>query len=57
MTLEPGEKRTVAFTLGPKEIGALDADLRFAVEPGKFQVFAGTDSTGGLESFFVAGEK
>ena len=57
VTLEPGQKRTLSFTLGPKELGALDAGMRFAVEPGKFQVFVGTDSTGGLGASFAVAAK
>ncbi|MFA6030572.1 MAG: glycoside hydrolase family 3 N-terminal domain-containing protein [Elusimicrobiota bacterium] len=57
VTLKPGEKRAVVFTLGPKELGALDARMRFTVEPGKFQVFVGTDSTGGLEGSFDVAAK
>lgn len=57
VTLEPGARRTVAFTLGSKELGSFDRDLRFVVEPGTFQVVAGTSSVGGLEADFeVVGE-
>jgi beta-glucosidase len=52
VTLAPGEKRAVSFRLGPKELGALDARMRFAVEPGRFQVLVGTSSTGGLDGSF-----
>jgi beta-glucosidase len=52
VTLQPQETRRLSFTLGPKELGAYDERLRWRVEPGRFQVFAATDSTGGLEAFF-----
>ena len=44
ITLAPGEKRQVDFTLTSKELGALDRNLKFAVEPGEFRVYAGDSS-------------
>lgn len=56
ITLRPGEKRRVEFTLTPEHLGFYNRDLKFVVEPGTFKVFAGTSSQGGLEaSFEVAG--
>ncbi|WP_165223254.1 beta-glucosidase BglX [Aquisphaera insulae] len=56
VTLPPGGTQTVRFELGPDRLGFLDANLRFVVEPGQFQVTAGTSSVGGLtEGFEVAG--
>jgi beta-glucosidase len=52
VALEPGARRTVGFTLAPKELGSYDRDLRFVVEPGTFRVFVGTSSVGGLEAEF-----
>jgi len=52
VTLKPGEQRRVGFALGPKELGAYDQEMRWKVEPGTFQVFAGTSSAGGLEASF-----
>ncbi|MFA5141077.1 MAG: glycoside hydrolase family 3 N-terminal domain-containing protein [Elusimicrobiota bacterium] len=52
ITLKPQETRRLSFALGPKELGAYDESMRWRVEPGRFQVLAGTDSTGGLEAFF-----
>jgi beta-glucosidase len=52
VTLRPGETRRVAFRLGRQELGLLDRDLRFVVEPGRFQVTVGQSSEGGLEAFF-----
>jgi beta-glucosidase len=42
--LEPGETRTVEFTLGPDALGLLDADLQWRVEPGLFDVMVGASS-------------
>jgi beta-glucosidase len=50
ITLKPGEKRTVRFTLTARELGALDRSMKFTVEPGTFEVFAGTSSEGGLKA-------
>jgi beta-glucosidase len=52
LTLRPGEKRRVQFTLAPEHLGFLDQNMRFVVEPGQFKVFAGNSSVGGLEAGF-----
>jgi beta-glucosidase len=52
VSLKPGEARTIAFALGPKELGFYDRDMRFRVEPGRFHVFVGTSSIGGVEGTF-----
>jgi beta-glucosidase len=53
VTLDPGEMQTVQFTLGPNELGFYGKDLKFAVEPGDFDVWVGTSSEGGNESSFT----
>ncbi len=56
VSLKPGEPRTVEFQLTPKELGLYNKDMKFVVEPGKFRVFVGGSSVGGLEGEFeVAG--
>src|SRR5436309_3458117 len=52
VSLKPGEARTVDFQLTPKELGLYNRDMKFVVEPGKFRVFAGGSSVGGLEAEF-----
>lgn len=52
VSLAPGEKRRVAFRLGRRELGFLNRDLRFEVEPGRFMVTVGQSSEGGLEALF-----
>ena len=47
ITLQPGERRTVEFTLGPKELALLDRHLEPVVEPGTFEV-----AVGGLKGTF-----
>ncbi len=52
VSLQPGENRQVAFTLGPRELGCYDRAMHFAVEPGIFKVMVGESSAAGLESSF-----
>jgi len=52
VTLGPGEKRRVEFTLAPEHLGFYNSGMRFVVEPGAFKVFVGNSSVGGLESSF-----
>jgi beta-glucosidase len=44
VTLEPGEKKTVQFTLHPDDLAILDKNMNWTVEPGKFQVMIGSSS-------------
>jgi beta-glucosidase len=44
VTLQPGERRTINFTLAPEQLGFYNQDVRFVVEPGAFRVMAGTSS-------------
>ncbi|HEY0320839.1 MAG TPA: glycoside hydrolase family 3 N-terminal domain-containing protein [Pyrinomonadaceae bacterium] len=57
ITLRPGEKRRVSFTLAPEQLGFYNREMRFVVEPGEFRVMVGTDSVSGLESNFEVAEK
>jgi beta-glucosidase len=41
ITLQPGESRTVEFTLGPEHLALLDRHLELVVEPGTFEVTVG----------------
>ena len=38
VTLDPGERATVSFELGEKELGFWNREGRFVVEPGDFKV-------------------
>lgn len=51
--LQPGEQRTVRFTLGQSELGFYDQDMQWVVEPGEFAVWVGWSSDAGLEGSFV----
>jgi beta-glucosidase len=44
ITLNPGEKKTVQFTLHPDDLALLDKNMNWTVEPGKFQVMIGSSS-------------
>jgi beta-glucosidase len=57
VTLKPGEKRRVEFTLTPEHLGFYNREMRFVVEPGMFKVWAGTDSASGLEASFEVVEE
>ncbi len=45
VTLAPGEKKTVTFTLGPDALSLVDRHMRRVVEPGRFEVMVGPSST------------
>jgi beta-glucosidase len=45
ITLLPGEKKTVTFTLGPKDLMLLDRNMNWVVEPGEFEALIGSSST------------
>jgi beta-glucosidase len=56
ITLQPGEKRRVQFTLGPEHLGFYNRMMKFVVEPGEFKVMVGSNSRDLLEAKFeVAG--
>ena len=57
ITLRPGERRRVEFTLAPEHLGFYDRAMRFTVEPGTFKVFVGTSSADGLEASFEVTDK
>ncbi|KQN89721.1 glycoside hydrolase [Sphingomonas sp. Leaf231] len=44
VTLAPGERRTVRFTLTPEAFRMWDADMREVVEPGQFDIMTGANS-------------
>jgi beta-glucosidase len=52
VTLRPAEKQTLQFPIGRDQLGFLDQNLQFVVEPGQFIVTAGGSSVGGLEARF-----
>jgi beta-glucosidase len=58
ITLQPGQTRTVRFTLGPDDLAFYDQQLRRVVEPGFFTLWVGTSSADSRSSarFEVVGE-
>ena len=52
VTLQPGEKRQLAFRLTPELLGLYNREMRFVVEPGQFRIFVGSNSVEGLEGTF-----
>ncbi len=56
VTLQPGESRTVRFTLGMDDLAFYDQRMDRVVEPGTFTVFVGGSSAGGKEGRFEVTE-
>jgi beta-glucosidase len=44
ITLKPGEKKTVEFTITPESLAMLNTDMHKVVEPGEFELMVGPDS-------------
>ncbi|MBO4977534.1 MAG: beta-glucosidase BglX [Muribaculaceae bacterium] len=44
IALEPGQTKTVTFTVDPAQLGFYNNDLEYVVEPGEFDVMVGPDS-------------
>lgn len=44
VTLRPGERRTLRFTLGPEAFQFWNIDMKRVVEPGNFEIMAGNSS-------------
>jgi beta-glucosidase len=53
VTLDPGETKTVQFTINSSDVGFYDNSGRFVVEPGKIQVYVGKSSSGGRKTSFT----
>jgi beta-glucosidase len=48
VTLQPGESKSVSFTLGPDELSLIDRRMQRVVEPGRFDIMVGTSATPAL---------
>jgi beta-glucosidase len=57
ITLDPGQTKTVEFSLGPNELSFLDRDMHRVVEPGTFRIMLGGNSTDLLETKLSVVEK
>jgi beta-glucosidase len=53
VALEPGQTRTVTFTLDRSDVGFYDNSGRFVVEPGAIDVYAGDSSNAQLTDSFT----
>jgi len=52
VTLQPGEKKRIEFTLGARELGFYNRTMSFVVEPGEFKVMVGPNSEDLIEAKF-----
>lgn len=59
ITLEPGEKRRITFTLSVSQLAFYDAQMKLVVEPGNIVVAVGSSSEDLklIGSFEVTGER
>jgi beta-glucosidase len=57
LTLEPGETKTVEFSLGFDQLSFLNRDMRPVVEPGTFKIMVGGNSVDLIETTLTAVEK
>lgn len=57
VTLQPGEKRRVEFTLMRDQLAFWNREMRFAVEPGEFRVMVGSNSQDVIEAKFEVVER
>jgi len=53
VTLGPGEKRTVMFTLDKSDFGFYDNHGKFVVEPGRIDIYAGNSASADLVQSFT----
>jgi beta-glucosidase len=44
VSLAPGERKTVTFSIGPDELSLIDRRMQRVVEPGRFELLVGTSS-------------
>ena len=44
ISLQPGEKRTVAFDITPDLLAFYDVNMKYVVEPGDFEIMVGNSS-------------
>ncbi len=57
ITLDPGETKTVDFTLGPDELSYLSRDMKRVVEPGTFTIMLGGNSVDLIEAKLTVADK
>jgi beta-glucosidase len=52
IALQPGESKTVTFTLKPDQLAFYNLEMKRVVEPGDFTVFVGGNSGDALSTDF-----
>ena len=52
ITLDPGQKQEVTFTLKADDLSFYNQAMKNVAEPGKFKVWIGKNAAEGLESTF-----
>lgn len=52
ISLDPGEQKTIHFTIEPEDLKFWNADMKYTAEEGHFKVFVGTNSEKVMESEF-----
>jgi len=57
ISLEPGETKTLEFTLGPEELSFLNRDMHRVVEAGAFKIMAGGNSKELIETTLTVDAK
>ncbi|HEX6046839.1 MAG TPA: glycoside hydrolase family 3 C-terminal domain-containing protein [Pyrinomonadaceae bacterium] len=57
ITLKPGEKQTVTFTITPRQMSLIDEQGKRVIEPGEFAISVGGGQVGLPGKFLVSGEK
>jgi beta-glucosidase len=57
ISLQPGEKKPIEFTLAPEQLGFYNREMKFVVEPGEFKVMVGSNSEDVIEKSFVVVDK
>ena len=57
VTLQPGEKKRVEFTIGRNQLAFWNREMRFVVEPGEFVVMVGSNSQDVIEAKFEVVER
>jgi beta-glucosidase len=57
VSLRPGEKRRVEFTLAHDQLAFWNREMRFVVEPGEFRVMVGSNSRDVIEAKFEVVER
>jgi beta-glucosidase len=55
LTLRPGEKKAVQFSVNGNELGSYDADLHWVVPPGTYDVWIAPNAAEGIQSSFRIG--